>query len=46
MLFLNWDYEPKNFSSVQAIHKAVDYALAKDAVAYRLASSSNYRLSQ
>ena len=33
-------------SVAQAIHKAVDYALSKDAVVYRLASSSDYRLSQ
>ena len=39
-------YDDGQKSVAQAIHKAVDYALAKDAVVYRLASSSDYRLSQ
>lgn len=36
-------YDDGQKSVAQAIHKAVDYALAKDAVVYRLASSSDYR---
>lgn len=39
-------YDDGQKSVAQSIHKAVDYALAKDAVVYRLASSSDYRLSQ
>ena len=39
-------YDDGQKSVAQAIHKAVDYALSKDAVVYRLASSSDYRLSQ
>lgn len=39
-------YDDGQKSVAQAIHKAVDYALPKDAVVYRLASSSDYRLSQ
>ena len=39
-------YDDGQKSVARAIHKAVDYALAKDAVVYRLASSSDYRLSQ
>lgn len=39
-------YDDGQESIAQAIHKVVDYVLAKDAVAYRLASSSDYRLSQ
>lgn len=39
-------YDDGQKSVTKAIHKAVDYALAKDAVVYRLASFSDYRLSQ
>lgn len=39
-------YDDGQKSVAKAIHKAVDYVLAKDAVVYRLASSSDYRLSQ
>lgn len=39
-------YDDGQKSVAKAIHKAVDYALAKDAVVYRLASFSDYRLSQ
>lgn len=39
-------YDDGQKSVARAIHKAVDYALAKDAVTYRLASSADYRLSQ
>lgn len=39
-------YDDGQKSVAQTIHKAVDYALSKDAVTYRLASSSDYRLSQ
>ena len=39
-------YDDGQKSVTKAIHKAVDYALSKDAVVYRLASSSDYRLSQ
>ncbi len=39
-------YDDGQKSIAKAIHKAVDYALAKDAVIYRLASSADYRLSQ
>lgn len=28
------------------MHRAIDYALAKDAVIYRMATASGYRLSQ
>ena len=35
-------YDDGQKSVAKAIHKAVDYALAKDAVVYRLASSSDY----
>lgn len=28
------------------MHRAIDYALAKDAVIYRMATASDYRLSQ
>ena len=39
-------YDDEQKSVARAIHKAVDYALAKNAVVYRLASSADYRLSQ
>lgn len=39
-------YDDGQKSVAQAIHKAVDYALSKDAVVCRLASLSDYRLSQ
>lgn len=49
--FQNFDavkiyYDDGQKSVANAIHKAVDYALAKDAVAYRFTSSADYRLSQ
>lgn len=39
-------YDDEQKSVAKAIHKAVDYALAKDTMVYRLASSSDYRLGQ
>ncbi len=39
-------YDDGQKSVAQAIHKAVDYALSKEAMVYWLASSSDYRLSQ
>lgn len=39
-------YDDGQRSVALAIHKAVDYALSKDAVAYRSASPADYRLSQ
>lgn len=39
-------YDDGQKSVAEAIDKVVDYALSKDAVVYRLASSSDYRLSQ
>lgn len=39
-------YDDGQKSVAQATHKAVDYALSKDAAVYRLASFSDYRLSQ
>ena len=39
-------YDDGQTSIARAIHKAVDYVLAKDTVVYKLASSTDYRLSQ
>ena len=39
-------YDDGQGSIARAIHKAVDYALAKEAVTYRMASFVDYRLSQ
>ena len=39
-------YDNGQQSIAEAVHKAMDYALAKDAVVYRSASPADYRLSQ
>lgn len=39
-------YDNGQHSIAQALHRAIDYALAKDAVVYRMATASDYRLSQ
>ena len=39
-------YDNGQQSIAEAVHKAMDYALAKDAVIYRSASPADYRLSQ
>lgn len=39
-------YDNGQQSIAEAVHKAVDYALSKDAVIYRSASPAGYRLSQ
>lgn len=39
-------YDDGQRSIVRALHKVVDYALSKNAVAYRVASAADYRLSQ
>ncbi|MDO4798843.1 MAG: DUF3800 domain-containing protein [Coriobacteriales bacterium] len=39
-------YDDGQQSIASALHKAIDYALAKNAVTYRLASAEDYRLSQ
>lgn len=39
-------YDNGQHSIAQALHRAIDYALAKDAVIYRMATASDYRLSQ
>ena len=39
-------YDNGQRSIVQAVHKAIDYALSKEAIAYRVADPVSYRLSQ
>lgn len=39
-------YDDGQQSIASALHKAIDYALSKNAVTYRPASAADYRLSQ